>query len=486
MTRTELSDAPPPSPKGSRTEAEPSALSHGLKQRHLSMIALGGVIGAGLFVGSGAGIAAAGPSIVLAYAASGLLVMLVMRMLGEMSAANPASGSFSVHAERALGPWAGFTAGWIYWALLCVAIATEATAAGDIVTQWMPGTEPWMWVAAFMALFCLTNLVAVRNFGETEFWFAALKIFAITAFLLLGAAAIAGVLPGVDAPGTANLTGEGGFLPAGTNGLVVGLLASVFAYGGLETVTIAAAESEDPVKGVAKAVRTAMWRIAVFYVGSMLVIVTLIPWDDKSVVAGPYAAVLDHIGIPAAAQVMNIVVLVALLSAMNANIYGASRMAYSLIARGQGPRVLGRVGASGVPRPAVVASSVFGFVAVLLNFWWPDTVFQWLLNTVGAATLVVWGFIAVSQLVSRRKLEREAPERLVVRMWAYPVLTVVALLGILAVLVLMLREGDTRTQLAFTGCLTAVLIVTGLVRQKTAGAKSGAAAGVSKSGDGTA
>jgi gamma-aminobutyrate permease len=485
MTRTELSDAPPPSPKGSRTEAEPSALSHGLKQRHLSMIALGGVIGAGLFVGSGAGIAAAGPSIVLAYAASGLLVMLVMRMLGEMSAANPASGSFSVHAERALGPWAGFTAGWIYWALLCVAIATEATAAGDIVTQWMPGTEPWMWVAAFMALFCLTNLVAVRNFGETEFWFAALKIFAITAFLLLGAAAIAGVLPGVDAPGTANLTGEGGFLPAGTNGLVVGLLASVFAYGGLETVTIAAAESEDPVKGVAKAVRTAMWRIAVFYVGSMLVIVTLIPWDDKSVVAGPYAAVLDHIGIPAAAQVMNIVVLVALLSAMNANIYGASRMAYSLIARGQGPRVLGRVGASGVPRPAVVASSVFGFVAVLLNFWWPDTVFQWLLNTVGAATLVVWGFIAVSQLVSRRKLEREAPERLVVRMWAYPVLTVVALLGILAVLVLMLREGDTRTQLAFTGCLTAVLIVTGLVRQKAAGAKSRAAAAVSKSGDGT-
>jgi gamma-aminobutyrate permease len=466
MTRTELPDAPPPNPGDPRTGREQSALSHGLKQRHLSMIALGGVIGAGLFVGSGAGIAAAGPSIVLAYAASGLLVMLVMRMLGEMSAANPASGSFSVHAERALGPWAGFTSGWIYWVLLCVAIATEATAAADIVTQWMPGTEPWMWVALFMALFCLTNLVAVRNFGETEFWFAALKIFAITAFLLLGAAAVVGLLPGVDAPGTANLTGEGGFLPAGANGLVVGLLASVFAYGGLETVTIAAAESEDPVKGVAKAVRTAVWRIAVFYVGSMLVIVTLIPWDDKSVVAGPYAAVLDHIGIPAAAQLMNIVVLAALLSAMNANIYGASRMAFSLIARGQGPGFLGRVSASGVPRPAVVASSVFGFLAVLLNFWWPETVFQWLLNMVGAATLVVWGFIAVSQLVGRRRLERESPEKLVVRMWGFPVLTVVALLGILAILVLMLRESDTRTQLAFTGCLTVVLIATGLARQK--------------------
>ncbi|OEV31568.1 amino acid transporter [Streptomyces nanshensis] len=488
MTRTELPDAPPPSPGGSRTDRGQSALSHGLKQRHLSMIALGGVIGAGLFVGSGAGIAAAGPSIVLAYAASGLLVMLVMRMLGEMSAANPASGSFSVHAERALGPWAGFTAGWIYWVLLCVAIATEATAAADIVTQWMPGTEPWMWVALFMALFCLTNLVAVRNFGETEFWFAALKVFAITAFLLLGAIAVAGLLPGVDAPGTANLTGEGGFLPAGTNGLVVGLLASVFAYGGLETVTIAAAESEDPVKGVAKAVRTAVWRIAVFYVGSMLVIVTLIPWDDKSVVAGPYAAVLDHLGIPAAAQVMNIVVLVALLSAMNANIYGASRMAFSLIARGQGPGFLGKVSASGVPRRAVVASSVFGFVAVLLNFWWPDTVFQWLLNTVGAATLVVWGFIAVSQLVGRRRLEREAPEKLVVKMWGFPVLTVIALLGILTVLVLMLREGDTRTQLAFTGCLTVVLIATGLARQKSRphGGDSGDDAAGAGPGDGSA
>jgi L-asparagine transporter-like permease len=159
-------------------------------------------------------------------------------------------------------------------------------------------------------------------------------------------------------------------------------------------------------------------------------------------------------------------VLIALLSAMNANIYGASRMAYSLIARGQGPRFLGKVSAGGVPRPAVVASSVFGFVTVLLNFWWPETVFRWLLNMVGAAILVVWGFISVSQLISRRRLEREAPEKLVVRMWAFPVLTWVAILGILAVLVLMLREEDTRTQLAFTACLTVVLIAVGLFRQR--------------------
>ncbi|WP_263170457.1 amino acid permease [Streptomyces sp. SCSIO ZS0520] len=451
------------------------ALSHGLKQRHLSMIALGGVIGAGLFVGSGAGIASAGPSIVLAFAASGLLVTLVMRMLGEMSAANPASGSFSVHAERAIGPWAGFTAGWMYWALLCVGIAVEAIGAADIMTSWLPDTPGWMWVAVFMALFCGTNLAAVSNFGEYEFWFALLKVVAITAFLVLGLLAIAGLLPGTDAPGTSHLTGDGGFLPNGTDGLITGLLASVFAYGGLETVTIAAAESEDPRRGVAKAVRTAVWRIAVFYVGSMLVIVTLIDWQDKALLAGPYAAVLDEIGIGNAGEVMKVIVLAALLSAMNANIYGASRMSYSLIARGEGPRFLGKL-TGGVPRRAVVASSVFGFFAVLLKFWWEDTVFTWLLNMVGAATLVVWGFIAVSQLISRRRLERESPDKLLVRMWLFPALTWVALAGILAVLLLMLREDDTRTQLWFTGGLALALAGAGYLRQRLAAERQATAA----------
>ncbi|MGY1435750.1 amino acid permease [Streptomyces reniochalinae] len=472
MTRTETSDAPhppgepakPSGPDGGTSDGR--SLSHGLKQRHLSMIALGGVIGAGLFVGSGAGIAAAGPSIVLAYAASGALVMLVMRMLGEMSAARPASGSFSVHAERALGPWAGFASGWIYWTLLCVAIATEATAAAKIMTGWLPGTGQWMWVALFMVLFCASNLAAVRNFGEYEFWFATLKVLAISAFLVLGVLAIAGLLPGTHAPGSSHLTGDGGFFPTGTDGLIVGLLASVFAFGGLETVTIAAAESEKPVSGVAKAVRTAVWRIALFYVGSMLVIVTLMPWSDETVKSGPYAAVLDYVGIPAAAQVMNVVVLIALLSAMNANIYGASRMSYSLVERGEGPAFLNRLSPQGVPRYAVIASSFFGFVAVLLNIFWEKTVFTWLLNMVGAATLVVWGFIAVSQLVTRYRLEREAPEKLVVRMWLFPGLTIVAVLAILAVLLLMLREGDTRTQLAFTAGLTVVLAAVGYLRQR--------------------
>jgi aromatic amino acid permease len=312
-----------------------------------------------------------------------------------------------------------------------------------------------------MLVFLGTNLAAVKNFGEFEFWFAALKVGAITLFLVLGILAVAGVLPGGDSPGLANLTGEGGLLPNGTDGLVVGLLASIFAYGGLETVTIAAAESENPVKGVATAVRTAMWRIAVFYIGSMAVIVTLVPWDSKAVVEkGPYVAALDHIGIPGAGQLMNVVVFVALLSAMNANIYGSSRIAYSLVERGQGPRFLGRV-SGGVPRIAVLASSVFGFLCVVLSYWRPDDVFAWLLNMIGAVILVVWILIAVSQLLLRRRIEREAPERLVVRMWAFPWLTWVALAGMAAVFVLMAREPATRTQLYWSGGMTAVLAAVG-------------------------
>ncbi|MEV8452134.1 amino acid permease [Streptomyces sp. NPDC052095] len=447
-----------------------TALGHGLKQRHLSMIALGGVIGAGLFVGSGKGIAAAGPSIVVAYAVSGLLVMLVMRMLGEMSAAYPASGSFSVHAERAIGPWAGFTAGWAFWVLLCVAVGLEGIGAAKIVTGWLPGTPQWAWVALFMVVFMGTNLAAVKKFGEFEFWFAALKVAAITLFLVLGVLAVLGLLPGTPAPGTANLTGAGGFLPHGAEGLVIGLLASLFAYGGLETVTIAAAESDDPVNGVARAVRTAMWRIALFYVGSMAVVVTLVPWSDPKVVeVGPFYAALDHLGIHGAAEIMNVVILVALLSAMNANIYGASRMACSLVARGQGPARIGRISA-GVPRTAVLVSSGFGFLCVLLSYWRPEDVFPWLLNMVGAVILVVWAFIAVSQLVLRRRLERESPDRLVVRMWLFPGLTVVALLAMAGVFVLMLRQPDTRDQLMASGALTLVLAAIGLVRQRRASA----------------
>lgn len=438
-------------------------LAGGLKQRHMTMLGLGGVIGAGLFVGSGAGIAVAGPGIVVSYLIAGALAMLVMRMLGEMSAAMPASGAFSVHAERALGRWAGFTAGWLYWFLLVVVLAVEATGAAGIAHGWAPGVPQWAWVLLFMVVFTAANLVAVKNFGEFEFWFAALKVGAIVLFLLLGLLAIFGVLPDTEAVGLANLTGQGGFLPEGWGGVVSGVLAVVFAFGGLEVVTIAAAESDDPARAVGRAVRSAVWRILFFYIGSMLVIVTVLPWTAMAPGKSPYVAVLDHIGVPAAGQIMNVVVFVALLSALNANLYGSSRMVFSLAERGEAPRTLLRVTAGGVPRRAVFASVAFGFLSVLLNLKWPDSIFQYLLNAVGAVLLFVWALIAASQLRLRRRMGADRVAALPLRMWGFPWLSRAALVAMAGVLVLMLTDDDARPQLLWSaGATAAVLVVAGV------------------------
>ncbi|MFE3519843.1 amino acid permease [Streptomyces sp. NPDC059166] len=462
-----MHDAPP-----TLSAAPPAPPAHGLKQRHLTMLGLGGVIGAGLFVGSGAGIAVAGPAVIVSYLIAGALAMLVMRMLGEMSAAMPSSGSFSVHAERALGRWAGFSVGWLYWFMLVVVLAVEATAAAQIAHGWVPAVDQWLWVLVFMVVFTAANLTAVKNFGEFEFWFAALKVAAIVAFLVLGLLAVIGVLPDTDPVGLTNLTGQGGFLPNGWDGVLSGVLTVVFAFGGLEVVTIAAAETADPARAVGRAVRSSVVRILFFYVGSMLVIVTVLPWTAQQAGLSPYVKVLDSIGVPSAGQIMNIVVFVALLSALNANLYGSSRMIFSLAERGEAPRGLLRVSGGtggGVPRRAVLASVAFGFVSVLLNLKWPDTVFLHMLNSVGAVLLFVWGLIAASQLRLRRRLEREAPGALQLRMWCFPFLTWVTLAGLVAVLLLMLTDDSARPQVLWSAAATGLVLLVAAVRELRAG-----------------
>ncbi|MCX4515785.1 amino acid permease [Streptomyces sp. NBC_01619] len=460
-----MSDAPR---KATTLAGEAEPLSHTLQQRHLTMLALGGVIGAGLFVGSGAGISVAGPAILVSYLIAGVLAMLVMRMLGEMSAAMPSSGAFSAHAERALGPWAGFSVGWLYWFLLVVVLAVEATGAAQIAHGWVPVVPQWAWVLAFIVVFTATNLTAVSNFGEFEFWFAAIKVGAIMLFLILGTLAVFGVLPEIKPVGLKNLTGHGGFLPHGWSGVVSGVLAVVFTFGGLEVVTIAAAETKDPARNVARAVRSAVWRIVSFYLGSMLVIVTLLPWTAMRPGVSPYVAVLDTIRIPSAGQVMNVVVLVALLSALNANLYASSRMMFSLAERGEAPRRLLPVSGGGVPRRAVLASVAFGFGSVLLNFAWPDSVFLYMLNAIGAVLLFVWALIAVSQLRLRRRIELEMPERLELRMWGFPWLTWVVLAALGAIMVLMFANPVTRPQVLWSTAATLGVII--IARLRDAGA----------------
>jgi AAT family amino acid transporter/GABA permease len=459
------------SPTGDEATAG-SGLQAGLKNRHLSMIAIGGVIGAGLFVGSGADIAKAGPGILVSYALVGALVVFVMRMLGEMAAANPTSGSFSAYADRALGRWAGFSIGWLYWFFWVVVLAVEATAGAKILEGWVPSVPQWAWALIVMIVLTGSNLASVSSYGEFEFWFAGIKLVAIAAFIVLGALALAGVLPGTHdhATGLGNLTGHGGFLPNGPGKILTGVLMVVFSFMGSEIVTLAAGESEDPRSAVTKATNSVIWRIAVFYLGSIFIVVSLLRWDDPAIIKdGSYVAALDSIGIPHAGKFMNVIVLTAVLSCLNSGLYTASRMAFSLGRRGDAPRSFARTARRGVPQTAILASVVFGFVAVFFNYTWPDTVFQFLLNASGAIALFVWLVICFSQLRMRKIIERESPDRLIVRMWLYPYLTWATIAVITFVLGYMLTDGSKgggRIQVLLSVLVAALVVAFAVIRER--------------------
>ncbi|WP_199552890.1 amino acid permease [Streptomyces sp. N35] len=463
-----------PSTGGSNGSPGSDGLKAGLKNRHLSMIAIGGVIGAGLFVGSSSGIAAAGPAILISYALVGVLVVFVMRMLGEMAAANPASGSFSEYADRALGRWAGFTIGWLYWFFWVVVLAVEATAGAVILEGWIPAVPQWGWALIVMVVLTATNLVSVGSYGEFEFWFAGIKVVAIGAFVVIGFLAVFGFLPGSDNPGAgfAHLTDTGGFLPNGAGAILTGVLMVVFSFMGSEIVTLAAGESEDPQRAVTKATNSVIWRIAVFYLGSIFVVLTLLPWNDKSIVdKGSYVAALDSIGIPHAGQIMNVIVLTAVLSCLNSGLYTASRMAFSLGGRGDAPKSFAKVERNGVPRVAILASVVFGFVAVGANYLWEDTVFLFLLNSSGAVALFVWLVIAITQLKMRGIILRESPEKLVVKMWLFPVLTWLTIGMIVFICGYMLVDDAGREQMLPSLGVAALVLVIAVARERMRAAR---------------
>ncbi|MBT2441975.1 amino acid permease [Streptomyces sp. ISL-36] len=448
----------------------PDGLKAGLKNRHLSMIAIGGVIGAGLFVGSSSGIAAAGPAILISYVLVGAMVVLVMRMLGEMAAARPTSGSFSTYADQALGRWAGFTIGWLYWFFWVVVLAVEATAGAVILNGWIPAIPQWGWALIVMVVLTATNLVSVGSYGEFEFWFAGIKVVAIGGFVAIGLLAVFGLLPGSDNPGTgfAHLTDAGGFMPQGAGAILTGVLMVVFSFMGSEIVTLAAGESEDPQRAVTKATNSVIWRIGVFYLGSIFVVVTLLPWNDKSIVEdGSYVAALNSIGIPHAGQVMNVIVLTAVLSCLNSGLYTASRMAFSLGRRGDAPKAFARTNARGVPQAAILGSVVFGFVAVWFNYQWKDTVFDFLLNSSGAVALFVWLMICFTQLRMRGIILREQPEKLVVRMWLFPYLTWVTIAMISFVLVYMLTDEAGREQVLMSLLAAGLVLAIAVFRDLT-------------------
>ena len=439
----------------SPTPASAPALGQSLTPGQLVMMGLGSAIGAGLFLGSGVGIAAAGPAVLVSYLIAGAMVIIVMHAIGEMAAAKPASGAFSVYATDALGPTAGATIGWLWWLQLVIVIAAEAVgAAGLLATVWPQLSVP-LTALGFMLVFTVINLLGVKNFGAFEFWFSLLKILAILAFIAIGIALLAGALPAVQSPGWSNFTAHGGFAPNGLAGIGAALLVVVFAFGGTEIVAVAAAETADPGPSLARAVRTVAWRIAVFYLGSISVIVAVVPWNSPAL-KSPFAAVLDVANIPGAATAITLIAVIALLSALNANLYGASRMVYSLARRQEAPALLARTNASAVPVAAVLASVAFGFAATVMELLYPDQVLPVLLNIVGCTCLLVWTLALLSQWVLRRRADK-AGTALPFRMAGFPWLTGLGLVILGMIFVLLLAGQATRIQFLSMATLAAVI-----------------------------
>jgi GABA permease len=431
-----------------------AALKKGLNDRQLRMIAIGGVIGAGLFVGSGVVIGSTGPGSFIAYALCGFLVIMVMRMLAEMAVANPSTGSFADYARDALGGWAGFSVGWLYWYFWVIIVGFEAIAGAKIVQYWLPGVPLWLVSLVLMSAMTATNLFSVSSFGEFEFWFAGIKVAAIIAFLALGLAYVFGLWPGKSMD-FSNLTSHGGFLPFGALGITAAVVTVIFSMTGAEVATIAAAESQEPEKAVAKAANSVIMRILLFYVGSILLLTIILPWNDKTVAASPFVAAFTKMGLPYADNVMNAVVLTAVLSCLNSGMYTASRMLFVLAARREAPLQLVSVTRRGVPAMAILASSVVGFLCVIAAAISPDTVFAFLLNSSGAIILFVYCLIGISQIVLRFRIGSEA---LRVKMWLFPVLSIVTVGGIVAILAQMGAHKDSRSQLVLSLLSWAVVI----------------------------
>ncbi len=438
------------------SDEAPVGLQRTLKRRHVQMIAMGGVIGAGLFVGSRVVIEAAGPAAVVSFAITGALVVLVMRMLGEMAVAHPAVGGFYEYVRLALGERAGFLTGWMYWYFWVIVVAIEAVAGADLLRDWLPAVPPWRFTLGLTVLFMGLNLLSVRSWGETEFWFASIKVAAIVAFLAAGSAWVLGLWPG-ESGGFANLTANGGFMPNGIGPVLTGAVAATGFYFGAELVTLAAAESAEPEQAVASAMQSVISRVLIFYIGSIFIVVTILPWNDPGI-ARPYASVLEKLGIPAAAQLMNAVILIAVLSALNSGLFASSRMLMSLARRGDAPRAFAMLDARGVPVFAILAGTAFAYVAVVMSYVSPDRVFKFLVDSYGTVAIFVYVLIALAQLRLRRLLEREAPEKLRLKMWGFPGLTIVAIAAMLAIVAAMAFIPAQQAPLAF-GVVSALVLL---------------------------
>ena len=379
-----------------------SEMKRGLKNRHLQMIALGGAIGTGLFYGSASTIALAGPAVMLSYLIGGVVIFFIMRMLGEMAVDEPVSGSFSYYATKYWGKFPGFLSGWNYWFNYVLVSMAELTAVGIYMQFWYPDMPQW--IAALVCLVVITavNLINVRLYGEFEFWMALVKISAIVLMIVLGL----GLLIGSGQPfpdNISNIWQNGGFMPNGWWGLALSITVVMFSFGGIELIGITAGEAENPDHTIPKAINQVIWRILIFYVGTMAVLMALWPWNKVGMEASPFVQIFSNVGVPAAAHILNFVVLTAAVSVYNSAIYSNSRMLYGLAMKNEAPEFLGKLSKRGVPVNGIFVSSGITLLCVALNYFFPGKVFMVLMSVATIAATISWMTITITHLKFRAK-----------------------------------------------------------------------------------
>src|ERR671915_1001209 len=441
--------------EGREQREQQGHLQQGLKRRHMTMISLGGIIGAGLFVGTGPILNQAGPATILTYLLTGCILILIMRMLGEMAVALPTVGSFSDYGRMALGNWAGFSIGWLYWYFWAIVVGFEATVAASIIGQYISGIHPALISLILVLALTATNLYSVGSYGEFEFWFASIKVAAIIIFIVLGALFVIGLWPGGGGGmGLSNLYDQGGFFPNGGLVMFSGIVTVIFAFVGAEIVTIAASESNEPSRNVARATNAVIYRVLLFYVVSVFFVAAIVPWDTtfaEEVIKSPFTVAFERMGIPFAPDLMNFVVLTAVL--------------FALTRHNDAPGFMTNTTSRGVPIWAILTGTSFGYVSVAIYYFFPAEVFTWLINASGAIALFAYLLIAISELVMRRRLEREAPESLQLRMWFYPWLTYLSIAAMVAVLVAMFIIPDQRPLLIASLISLGVILAAYLLRR---------------------
>ena len=406
----------------------------GLKRRltsgQMSMIAIGGAIGTGLFLGSKFAIGFAGPSVLISYAIGGVITLLLMACLAEMTVAHSTSGSFGAYAEHYIGPLAGFLVRYAYWSCVVLAVGTEVTAVAKYMAFWFPDVPGWLWVCIFSAALILINAMSVKAFGTIEYWFSTIKISAIIAFILLGAY----VVWGNPQFGTANYTAHGGFFPNGMWGMWIAVVISIFSYLSVEMIAVAAGEAEDPERAVKQAFRATIVRLVVFYLLTLALILAIVPWDEAGKGGSPFVKVMEVLDIPGAAGVINFIVLVAALSAMNSQLYITTRMMFSLSRAGHAPSAMGRLSRNGTPLNALLLSTSGIAIATVLNVLYPDTAFTLMMAISMFGALFTWMMIFVTHYFFRRRWVREGEATLSLRMPGFPVLTLLGAGVMLAIL----------------------------------------------------